>query len=96
MTDEDDARLCRWREGADKVLESDSEGEKRAPPRTQLWFPPYTGEVQLSAASPPINLHPHPLLSLRASPPVPVLGLLNLEGNQKQERESGTAITLPT
>lgn len=24
MTDKDDARLCRWREGADKMLESDS------------------------------------------------------------------------
>ena len=68
MTAEDDVGLWRWREGADKMLESDpGEGKSTPSPNTEIGFLPHTGKVRLSPIPSPPTASPH----LQSSHPGP-------------------------
>ena len=81
VTAEDDAGLCRWREGADKMLESDPAGGKRAAPPQTLNSAFHPTQVKRGFPS----CLPYPHLLPPSSPHLqgPILGLLNLEGKKK-------------
>ena len=63
--------------------------EKSTPsPNTEIGFLPHTGEVWLF---PPHLPHPPPVLTSNPHIQGPILGLLDLEGRKKRQRETGIA-----